>query len=1145
MMRRHMIGAFWCAASAAALWAVAPARATEYFVSKAGKDAADGRSELNAFGTISKGASVLKPGDTLTVLPGHYAETVTVRTSGTPEAPTTIRAKYPGTALLRGDVDVSGFRLAAGTRYTWWVDFDRTVEGVTDRSGLRLYNPVSTVAETEQTPASFYQDPRTNRLYVHTADSAPADWKALTASVTNGFGIYLPDHAHDVVLDGLSFTGYNAREIPAGPGSRNRWGLFVDWGSERIVVRRCTAHLNSGGICMVGPSDAVVEDCHTFANVARFTGGLGANIIAYSGHNTTLRRNVVEEGDITFYGGDRADKKPLSGLMEHNLCIDCGIFIKGGFSKETTLDRNNCVIRGAFFRFPVDPSNTHLQDNEGAAALKTYADPIGHDYRLQSDAPNRGKGPNGADPGAFPYRDEVFFVSPKGDDAKAGTSLSLAWKTLNHAAQAAKPGQTVYVLEGVYNESLVPANSGTAEQPIRFLRRGRDPVVLDGGGKLPVGADLSGRSHILLRGLAIRNFTGNGVVARDGEGVGIERTIITACGGTGVAVSGMKDVTLSRCLLRENRAGGLSLERCGFTDVRGNIFDSNGDVGLRCDEDSLRGICSDTNVFVPGGQPAAALAGKAASTLTDWRTASGQDMNSLSIHPGYCDAAGGDFALREDSLLIGRGPEGYPVGPYMRAPVKTPVQVEDLVARAVTATTAVIECWTPAARSAIALEWDGREQIESPVRLADMPFSPGIFHSVGLAGLEPGRKHTVRVKAKAVWEGHQWTPYAATGTAALDAAPVAATAFETLAKDTPARELHVAVTGNDHNSGLSPKEAWRTLSHAAVAARPGDTVLVHEGAYNEDVFVRVTGDKDRPVTFRAAPGEMVWVEGNHLLRSTAFRLEEKHYVQIDGFHFRHFGYLPHIGGCIRIGGGSGHTIRRCFYDGRERTEMMDIFLRAVNTADLLVENCVMIDGFGPGVALARCSNANVRHCVFYNNWVYAADVQDWVIERDLRNSAAFSHNLFCDSIPTKVRNPFFRISHLDSLHSECNGYFARKGPAERTVAQTFFFRGKSLGPGDGKYGPWSTGKSFLLDDLQKLTGQEKGSIFGNPGIRAVKELPDSGVEDAAYWQNEQHWDSKNKVFGPLDFADFFSDPNGPMGKAADGKPIGLDPDAWR
>ena len=73
---------------AASILAMPLAGAAEYFTAKTGNDAADGRSEKTSFATIAKGVSVLKPGDTLTILPGHYFESVTARLSGAPEAPT-------------------------------------------------------------------------------------------------------------------------------------------------------------------------------------------------------------------------------------------------------------------------------------------------------------------------------------------------------------------------------------------------------------------------------------------------------------------------------------------------------------------------------------------------------------------------------------------------------------------------------------------------------------------------------------------------------------------------------------------------------------------------------------------------------------------------------------------------------------------------------------------------------------------------------------------------------------------------------------------------------------------------------------------------------------------------------------------------
>ena len=97
------------AASAAA----GASAAAEYFVARTGDDS-DGLSAKTAFSSIGKPVALLKPGDTLTVLPGTYFESVSARISGTPAAPIVIRAARPGTVLLRGDVDAPRFRPAEG-----------------------------------------------------------------------------------------------------------------------------------------------------------------------------------------------------------------------------------------------------------------------------------------------------------------------------------------------------------------------------------------------------------------------------------------------------------------------------------------------------------------------------------------------------------------------------------------------------------------------------------------------------------------------------------------------------------------------------------------------------------------------------------------------------------------------------------------------------------------------------------------------------------------------------------------------------------------------------------------------------------------------------------------------------------------------
>ena len=77
----------------------------------------------------------------------------------------------------------------------------------------------------------------------------------------------------------------------------------------------------------------------------------------------------------------------------------------------------------------------------------------------------------------------------------------------------------------------------------------------------------------------------------------------------------------------------------------------------------------------------------------------------------------------------------------------------------------------------------------------------------------------------------------------------------------------------DTNPGTEEKP-WKTIQHAADAAKPGDTVYVMAGKYDERVKIKTGGAEGKPVTFQAMPRRSAIVAGFDL---------EGSYIRVEGF----------------------------------------------------------------------------------------------------------------------------------------------------------------------------------------------------------------------------------------------------------------------
>jgi hypothetical protein len=110
----------------------------------------------------------------------------------------------------------------------------------------------------------------------------------------------------------------------------------------------------------------------------------------------------------------------------------------------------------------------------------------------------------------------IYYVSPSGNDSNPGT-LGQPWRTIVKAARMVKAGDTVYIREGIYQESVDFATSGTSNAPIKILAYPGESPIMDGNNFTIPGYDfgplltLSG-DYIQISGLEVRYSRGMGVV---------------------------------------------------------------------------------------------------------------------------------------------------------------------------------------------------------------------------------------------------------------------------------------------------------------------------------------------------------------------------------------------------------------------------------------------------------------------------------------------------------------------------------------------------------------------------------------------------------------------------------------------------------
>ncbi len=1067
------------------------ANAAEYFVSIEGSDQHDGRGWDTAFVSVQQGVNALEPGDTLTIAPGEYHESVAREDLGSMEADIVIRAEVPGTALLRGDVPAPAFRKVEGYRFVYEADFDQEVQAVLELDTFRTLTVAPNVEELEFNPGRCHYDADAGKLYISPSDlQPPGTHRYSVAVIENRAGMFL-HRATRVKIEGLAATGFHSHtplpRMSGGLSSADRFpsGFYLPRARE-CELRNLTSFLNARGITVRSHSDRqvaggnLVEHCVSYANN-------GHGIIVYNPANDEVRHSTSffnRSTGIQFYASDGGRSRMFRNLSWGSRSSDVQIKAGGphlaerivgigGWGQESRSDDVVHSLIGAIRNIPEQYRNNIGPDELARIdGNQEFADPAHHDYRLQATSRFRGAAGDGSDLGPFPYEENIYYVRPDGDDNADGLSVANAWRTLQRAAREVGAGDTLYLEGGEYEGNIALAPGNGEDHPLAIRSRGELSTLIRGD-----------------------------VSVENSQGVELERLAFAGA----LRLADSRDISVKNCRfegqasgIRAERVSGLRVEHSEFAGgngagveavagaavfLRGNLFDNRAGPALRTDSaDSI--LYSDYNAYY-SASPVWIVGG------ADWsleRVRDGHDTHSQVLRRS---AAAGD-ALRLE--LAAAGPLGRPAGVHVPEQTLSWTAAESFqlvgpFVHSVSDTTANLEWWTTGPTDWHVLRWGDTPEMDETAKVEAHRF--GTF---SLTGLKPGTKYYFRIDSISPAGGDE-------GGDDINMLDGAGELVSFTTSDAPANPVtyYVSMQGDDANTGRSAQNAWRTVTHAASRLRPGDTLLIGGGTYSESVRIRATGEEGRPITIKARPGEKVVFDGDDRALTTAFIVANKAHVHFDGMYFRMFGR----GGPVPWGDRRGWNgvfalyrsddvkITRCFHDGRGAGYSPGLF-HAMYCKNLTVRNSVISASMGGGTSFAGCPGLRMENNVFLRNLIQ--NISEAMNEP--QQNFYIANNIFTDNLPGKVQGPFFAIGKVESMVERDNWYYLRVPDEEKQMFQfygTVAYERAATG--------YRVGAEFeeppAIEDLTRmsLAGYQRrfapnsGSRVGDPEFAGTRDVP--------------------------------------------------------
>lgn len=171
---------------------------------------------------------------------------------------------------------------------------------------------------------------------------------------------------------------------------------------------------------------------------------------------------------------------------------------------------------------------------------------------------------------------QTYYVSNAGDNNQDGLTLQRAWKSLQHAADTVRPGDTVLIAGGKYPGTVYFRTSGKKGKPITFKAIPGEKVVVAGVSEsMKSGLVLYGKQYYNFDAIYLQSYGGGdgsgAFLINGGSNIQLTRCHYSAGWGTAILADGCRDMLIKNCVFMSSMFSAM-LQNCPNLRVENNVF---------------------------------------------------------------------------------------------------------------------------------------------------------------------------------------------------------------------------------------------------------------------------------------------------------------------------------------------------------------------------------------------------------------------------------------------------------------------------------------------------------------------------------------------------------------------------------------------